>query len=265
MICSRPEWHLQSMLSNTNFIIICKRKDLKIYDREAVRDVAVLLGVGFDKIRKKYWDRLPAGWPPESCFQRIALAASGHLGFVSFMLKFVEDEEYDDPDGQLKTCVRFLGGDGIVGAINPLHALDLLYRQILSDIPTTRLPTTLRILGYIIFRPFGSHSYLSCDELAKLLDLDQVTFHRSLQNLHSVVDVGHSLRTYHGSFSDFLMDPNRSSQFCLKKEVVDYDFALQCLHWLGNDNRRPTWVSSYYICIMCGMLVVMCPTNLFLA
>ncbi|KAF9450016.1 hypothetical protein P691DRAFT_789971 [Macrolepiota fuliginosa MF-IS2] len=244
MVCSRPEWHLQTALSNSDFEIVCERQELKVHDPEAQADARHLLGAGFDKIREKYKDRLHNDWPDKDHLLQIATAASGHLGFAYFILRFIGDDQYSDPDSQLSVCIKFLSGGGTIGAMNPLHALDLLYRQILSDVPANTLPTTMRILGFFLFhRP----DEFSADTDAKFLNVDQTTFRRSLQNLHSVMYVPPvetsdktPLSIYHASFSDFLKDPNRSGKFCLNRQAVDYDFTLQCLHWIESNDVQAT-------------------------
>ncbi|KAF9439453.1 hypothetical protein P691DRAFT_837023, partial [Macrolepiota fuliginosa MF-IS2] len=239
MICSRPDWLLMTVLSNPDFMVTCRCEELNICDEEAQRGAQRLLEVEFDKIRRKYRDRLPVDWPPGYQRWRIAFIASGHLGFASFILRFIGDKEYDDPDGQLKACMTFLKGGRTVGPISPLHALDDLYRQVLSDVPANILSTTMRILGLVII---DRHGLDSANDQARFLGLDQVTFRRALQNLHSVVYVPPieesnttPLHTYHASFSDFLEDSNRSGQFYLDREAAKYDFALQCLHWFESN------------------------------
>ncbi|KAF9442217.1 hypothetical protein P691DRAFT_681947, partial [Macrolepiota fuliginosa MF-IS2] len=282
MICSRPEWHLQTALSNVDFEVVCERQELKVRDPEAQADVRHLLGVGFDKIREKYRDRLHNDWPDKDHLLQIATAASGHLGFASFILRFIGDNQYSDPDSQLNICVKFLSGGGIIGTMNPLHALDLLYRQILSDVPVITLPTTMRILGFFLFH---HPNRFPADDDAKFLNVDQTTFRRSLQNLHSVIHVPPAeesdktpLRIYHASFYDFLKDPNRSGKFCLNRQAVDYDFTLQCLYWIENHGMRATTTSPVptnrpgapmrftrdlveFSGRMRGVLVIGCPTT----
>ncbi|KAF9449135.1 hypothetical protein P691DRAFT_728405 [Macrolepiota fuliginosa MF-IS2] len=234
LITSRPEWHLRTMLSNPDFHTTCKREKLEVNDTEAQDDVRCLLRDELEKTRKKYWDRLPASWPPEHNLRQIAVTASGHLGFASFLLRFISDEQYSNPQGQLQVCMSFLGGGGTVGAINPLHALDLLYRKIFTDVPANVLPTTMRILGLLIlYSP-----QLSAEDHAKFLNIDLASFHRALQQLHSVVyipstdELCSNLRIYHASFSDFLKDSNRCGNFSLNENAVHYDVALQALHWM---------------------------------
>ncbi|KAF9443960.1 hypothetical protein P691DRAFT_763811 [Macrolepiota fuliginosa MF-IS2] len=186
-LCSRPEWHLESMISDPDYHVICKREELQLDNGEAQEDVRRLLEAEFDEIQKRY--RLPDGWPPEECFYGIVGAARGHLGFASFVLRFVGDKEYGDADNQLKVCMKFLRGGGALGGINPLHALDLLYRQILSDIPTGDLPTTMRILGLLIF-----FTLPSANDMADFLDLNPGKFHCLLERLHSVLHRSRSFR-----------------------------------------------------------------------
>ncbi|KAF9443318.1 hypothetical protein P691DRAFT_778954, partial [Macrolepiota fuliginosa MF-IS2] len=236
----RPDWHLMTVLSNPDFTVTCRREELNICDDEAQWDVQRLLEVEFDKIRQKYRDRLPVDWPSEYQRWRIASIASGHLGFASFILRFIGDKQYHNPDSQLGICMMFLKNGHTIGPISPLHALDDLYRQVLSDIPADILSTTMRILGLVII---DRHGLDSANDQARFLGLDQVTFRRALQNLHSVVYVPPDeesnttpLHIYHASFSDFLDDVGRSDKFHLSREAAKYNFALQCLRWIENDD-----------------------------
>ncbi|KAF9443538.1 hypothetical protein P691DRAFT_406659 [Macrolepiota fuliginosa MF-IS2] len=139
--------------------------------------------------------------------------------------------------------MMFLKGGHTVGPISPLRALDDLYCQVLSGVSVNILSTTMRILGLVVI---DRHGLGSADDQVRFLGLDQVTFRRALQNLHSVVYVppieesnATPLRIYHASFSDFLDDVRRSGEFHLNKEAAKYDFVLQCLHWIENDDGSP--------------------------
>ncbi|KAF9450019.1 hypothetical protein P691DRAFT_726831 [Macrolepiota fuliginosa MF-IS2] len=77
MVCSRPEWHLQTALSNSDFEVVCERQELKVHDPEARADVRRPPGTEFDRIRMKYKDRLPNDWPDNHHLFQIAVAASG--------------------------------------------------------------------------------------------------------------------------------------------------------------------------------------------
>jgi hypothetical protein len=237
LICSRPECHLKTRFSNADFPILCRRLEVPIDDSEAQNDVLRILRAEFGQIRCKYSDQLSNHWPPEAHLLRIATAASGHLGFASFIMKFIGDQEYDDPAGQLDVCMRFLGGPNSSITVNPLHALDLLFWQILSDIPSKILGTTLRILGFIIVFP---RKGICAQDLANFLSIDRGLFYQSLRLLYSLLNIPSSsdanrlpLRIAHASFSDFLLDPHRSRGLAISPQVVLCDTAIRGLDWLS--------------------------------
>ncbi|KAF9440302.1 hypothetical protein P691DRAFT_767957 [Macrolepiota fuliginosa MF-IS2] len=183
--CNRPEWHLESMILDPDYHVVCEREELKIDDGEAQEDVRWLLEAEFDKIQKRYRAQLPDGWLPEEYVDWIVSAVGGHLGFASFALRFIGDKGYSDPDGQLRVCMRFLHGGSVLGGMNPLHTLNLLYHQILLDIPADDLSTTMRILGFLIHVVLSS----SASGIAEFFDLDLGEFYHLLEQLHSVLHV----------------------------------------------------------------------------
>lgn len=75
-------------------------------------------------------------WPPEADMQRIIEVSSGYFACVSSIIDFVGDIQVNNPESQLKTCMKFIDGHGHV---NPLQALDSLYHKIVSEIPQESL------------------------------------------------------------------------------------------------------------------------------
>ncbi|KAF5351631.1 hypothetical protein D9756_007501 [Leucocoprinus leucothites] len=236
MVCSRPEWHLKSILSDVDCPVDCEQEEISVDDKEAQADVRRLLQSGLDKIRRQH--HLSPNWPSKEQLDLITSAASGHLGFASFILRFIADVNYGDPSEQFRLCVKVISGFGIdPGMLNPLEALDCLYHRILSDVPSKILPTTMRILGLSIL--YSGHS-LSAQDQALFLSLPRVSYDTALRQLHSVAYVPSSgeaavapLRLYHASFSDFLKDPIRSGKFWLDEGKVVHDVAIESLRHLG--------------------------------
>ncbi|KAF5348556.1 hypothetical protein D9756_009631 [Leucocoprinus leucothites] len=244
MICSRPEPHLTSAFSSKDCQKICLHTELEVDDDEARKDALCILRKGFADIRERYPDQLASDWPHPGDIYFIADRASGHLGFASFIIRFIGDEEYDNPSGQLEVCLKFLEHTGPSGHLNPLHPLDLLYTQILSDIPKATLPTTKRILG--LFTLYGNEGLTALIH-ANFLGLDQAAFYHSLQRLHSVVLVPPAseastqpIRIYHASFSDYLRDKTRSGEFVLDEGAIHLYVATRGLEWLSHFCKEPS-------------------------
>ncbi|KAF5347286.1 hypothetical protein D9756_009934 [Leucocoprinus leucothites] len=245
MICSRPEPDLKVAFSSGDCAAICVQEKLVVDDSEAQDDAFRILRKGFTEIREKYPDQVTQDWPAEEDVRFIADRASGHLGFVSFIIRFIGDKVYDDPPGQLEVCLRFLQRTGEPEDLNPLHALDLLYTQILSDIPSNVLPITQRILRLFIFH---NDENLSAAVHANFLGLKRATFYQALRRLHSVIIVPPAddaywkpIQIYHASFTDYLQDPSRSGKFVVDDKVVRYlDIALSGIKWLGCARQEPS-------------------------
>ncbi|KAJ3574139.1 hypothetical protein NP233_g1970 [Leucocoprinus birnbaumii] len=245
MVCSRPESHLKVVFSSSGLAGAVLRKKLQVDNKEAQADALRIIQKGFSDIRNRYPDHVDAGWPQESQVRFIAEQASGHLGFASFIIRFIGDEKYDDPSGQLDVCIDFLQRMGSSGfGPNPLHALDLLYSRILSDVQKNLLHYTDSILGMLVL--YGQEK-LSALTLANFLGLKKATFYGSLQRLHSVLMIpnpneahDNSIKVYHASFFDFLKDSARSGEFAVDEASIHFDIASSSFEWLRYYCKNPS-------------------------
>ncbi|EKM75287.1 hypothetical protein AGABI1DRAFT_116487 [Agaricus bisporus var. burnettii JB137-S8] len=228
IISSRQQAHLKPLLLQLH----CEREDLRMDDKESQQDVECVLRDGFRRIYEKYRANFDTHWPPENDLLRIIEVSSGFFAFGSNIIDFVGDSQVHNPESQLKTCMKFLDRRTHV---SPLQALDLLYHQILSEIPPESLPTTMRVLGMSILYP---HHSLPAQAQANFFSLDRHELIQAFRGLHSVLDVPSALdaHTYsihflHTSFADFLKDAERSRGFCIKPAKVHFDIALHALQW----------------------------------
>ncbi|KAF5348461.1 hypothetical protein D9756_009607 [Leucocoprinus leucothites] len=244
MICSRPEPHLTSVFSSADCRGIYRHERLEVDDGEAQKDALRILRKGFADIRERYSDQLAHDWPHVSHIDFIAERASGHLGFASFIIRYIGDPEYGGPSHQLDTCLKFLTRTGDLGDTNPLRDLDCLYTQIFSDIPAATLPTTQLILGLFIL--YGNER-LTALVHANFLGLDQATFYHSLRRLYSVVQVPlpsdsstQPIQIYHASFSDYLRNKARAGKFVLDEGAIHLYVATRGLEWLGHCRKEPS-------------------------
>ncbi|KAF5363491.1 hypothetical protein D9756_001031 [Leucocoprinus leucothites] len=245
LIYSRPEWHFRTIVSDVDFPAACEKKEIPINNAEAQADARHILEGELAKVRKQYEGFLPADWPSRQDVDRLCKAASGHLGYVSFMARFIGDEEVGDPEKQLRICTRIASGLGVDGGtqINPLEALDRLYGRVLSDVPAAVLPVTMQILSASLNYRDGLYLKFVCDQADYLL-LTQASYYGALRPLHSVLCVpppseasSKALQFYHASFTDYLRDPARSGKFHIRRDTDNLNSAVRCLRWLGKNNN----------------------------
>ncbi|KAJ3565440.1 hypothetical protein NP233_g7633 [Leucocoprinus birnbaumii] len=230
MICSRPDPQITAVFVALEHKTIYLQEEIDVDEPEAQKDASCILHKGFIAIRRRFPHQLDRTWPDQRHVRFIAERASGHLGFASFILRFIGDTRYSNPARQ--------SGDR-----DPLHPLDLLYTRIPSDIPKDTLPDTLLVLGVLILH---GNEQLTAHVLANFLGLDQAAFYSSLHYLHSVLlvpmpDKAHiaCIRVYHASFSDFLRDKARSGQYCLDEEAVHLYVVTRGLQWLRYFSHYP--------------------------
>ncbi|KAJ3564363.1 hypothetical protein NP233_g8341 [Leucocoprinus birnbaumii] len=248
MICSRPEPQITVALAGITSNMI--EEKIEVDDSEAQSDALRILTQGFADIRKNYPYQLDHAWPEQSQVFFIAKKASGHLGFASFIIRFIGDAQYDNPARQLDVCLEFLRSASSNSDLNPLHALDLLYARILSDIAEDTLPTTQQILRLFLLYNGDKHSTALLH--ANFLGLSRAAFYSSLQRLHSVLSVpppetahNDSIRAYHASFFDYVRDRGRSGRFFLDEGAVHSYVATRGLQWLNHFSLRPSGQSTW--------------------
>ncbi|KAF9445000.1 hypothetical protein P691DRAFT_806342 [Macrolepiota fuliginosa MF-IS2] len=241
LICSRPEAHLQYTFSRVAY---CGREKL-LLDDECRRDVDRYLHDELARIKDEYADITPALWPSEDQFDELSSSASGLFVFASTGVKYIGDPTHADPVNQLKKLLSFLKHADAIGANNPLATLDLLYTQILNDVPEEKFPTTQRILGYLINGVQVPIFYQPTQVVCNFLHIDKSAFYSALRKLHSVIAVPAPedasktlLRFHHASFQDFLKDPNRSGRFVADVRKASVDAAKLGLFWHSIDTTR---------------------------
>lgn len=154
--------------------------------------------------------QLGEGWPTLHEVDALVHLSSGLFIFAATAVKFIQDEIYSDPQGQLACLLSTIATSNS----SSHHLLDQLYLQVLNNAypdVSTDLACRLKIaLGSIVLL----QSPLSPLDIEQLLGLN-IPLHRTLQRLHSVVIYPTTNREaicpIHPSFCDFLTDPAQCS------------------------------------------------------
>lgn len=237
LVCSRPEWHLKGLFSDTR--ISCYRDEISI-DDEARQDVQEFLTAEFEEIRRMFPDVVPSQWPSETQLRQLGRAASGLFVVASTVTMFVEKGTHDNPVSRLQLCLDFIAKALAPDEVNPLRALDLLYEQIMNDIPSGARPIAMRIICLRVLYPRAD---LSVCLQSNFLGLDQASFYSALQGLHSVLLIPpqeyaskYGIHFHHASFADFLKDRRRSGQFHTFLDEAYCDIAICALRWYNAMN-----------------------------
>lgn len=223
IIASRPEAHLKPSFSKVNTHIgTFWELEVSIDSVESSRDVRRYLRAQFLDIRENYGHALPHPWPSERDFSTIARASSGLFVFASTLIGYLLG---GDPASRLEHILHVimkLSSQTFDIRRHPFLMLDLLYLQIMEDIPKEILPITKRLLGFYLVEALLTvdRKPLPLLVAGNTLELDQHKTYAALRKLHSVLacpppdETEHQpLRFYHASFLDFLSDASRSQGY----------------------------------------------------
>ncbi|KAJ3560589.1 hypothetical protein NP233_g10738 [Leucocoprinus birnbaumii] len=207
VIASRPEPHItQAMLRAKNVLSGQYRGyHIPVDSEEGVRDVEHFLHSEFTRIRRSFPSIMPS------------------FCICIHSYRYIDDPSYGNPVSRLNLIISILQkqsprpGNGR----HPFQALDVIYAQIMADIPGEVLLTTRNILSYIavLNRMDDRESTLvTCN----ILGLEQHEFYGSLQKLYSVLAfpepreaMTRPIRFLHTSFLDYLENLDASNPFKL--------------------------------------------------
>ncbi|KAF9442193.1 hypothetical protein P691DRAFT_503790 [Macrolepiota fuliginosa MF-IS2] len=228
VIASRPEAHLIGALRylKENFqdhpadFLEC---EIPIDSDDAAQDVERYLHTEFTKIRKDNPDAFPhstSTWPSEDDFLKVAGASSGLFVFASTVTKYIS---VDRPASRLKLITSLIDQCKLNStriSSKPFTLLDMLYTQVMSDIPEDLLPVAKSLLGYFHLLTEQSLFLNGLVVACNILGLRQDEAYDALRKLHSVLSCphpgnaeDHGIKFFHTSFSDFLFDRSRSQNY----------------------------------------------------
>ncbi|KAM3561804.1 hypothetical protein ARSEF4850_003037, partial [Beauveria asiatica] len=214
-ITSRPELPIRLSFKD----MVGKYQDVPLHQiPESVieHDISAFFHSEFARIRVDYNSQafdnqqLPLDWPGEQIIQSLVDMAVPLFIFAATVCRFVADETWPDPIGQLSKVLNYhRGGD------SELDRLDSTYLPVLgqlavgkTDSTKSRLVTGFqRLIGTIILLA----EPLSALSLSQLLDVSTTSITGVLNGLHAVLDIPSKahlpIRLFHLSFRDFLTDP----------------------------------------------------------
>ncbi|KAF9444225.1 hypothetical protein P691DRAFT_356889 [Macrolepiota fuliginosa MF-IS2] len=232
VIASRPEAHLMAALRKlkgsfrdrpTEFWEL----EIPADSNDAAQDIERYLHTEFTKIREGSPDSFPtpaSTWPSDGDFLKAARASSGLFVFASTLTKYIS---VDRPPSRLRLIISLIDRstlDFTRISQRPFSLLDILYTQIMSDIPEDLLSVAKSLLGYYRFVSEGLISGKGLVIACNVLGLCQDEVYDALRKLHSVLkcpspgNARHGIEFFHASFPDFLFDHSRSQCYYVDLE-----------------------------------------------
>lgn len=226
VIASRPETHLRTQfLKVEEGVAGFWELEVPIDSEESLRDVERYLHREFSDMHENYPDSIPPLWPSESDFLKVSEASSGLFLFASTLVGYLLG---GDPVSRLRhvTClIKATRTQTIDPEQNPFQNLDILYTQIMSDVPKEVLSTTKLLLGFYLLQT--SRRSIPLLRASNILGLEQYEVYAALRKLRSVLncpphqEAAHRpVEFLHASFSEFLLDPSRSDTFSIGSNEI---------------------------------------------
>ncbi|KAK4033059.1 vegetative incompatibility protein HET-E-1 [Parachaetomium inaequale] len=189
---------------------------------------------------------LPLEWPGSEVVHTLVQMAVPLFIFAATVCRFIQESGYD-PRQQLVQVLQYQSRIHQ----SEIDKLDATYRPVLdrllvgSEAAKRSVVARFRaVVGSIVLLA----EPLSIRSLAQLLDIPEDAVFHQLQPLHSVLRIPASadsespVRTFHLSFRDFLVDPDKANKqeeypFWVDDRETHEGLAVRCLELLSTEDR----------------------------
>jgi hypothetical protein len=180
--------------------------------KQSFADIETYFHNEFARIHCEHQDTMasiPTPWPSPEVMDLLVEKSSGYFVDASTVIKFVDDKYF-------RPTERLAAVQNPTPTNSPFEALDQLYIQILSGVPTEFRSRVGDILQCAIMFDFKLKPF----QLDQLFDLQPGEVQLVFRGLHSVLEIDSTsgISVHHASFLDFLQDPRRSSIFHVNLE-----------------------------------------------
>ncbi|KAJ7280852.1 hypothetical protein C8J57DRAFT_1564069 [Mycena rebaudengoi] len=225
LIASRPEWHIRQIFEDPLFEDLYHSFDVT----QSFKDVKKYLCDEFSRIHREHRETMGsiAGpWPSQEVIDKLVRKSSGYFIYATTIIRFVDDQNFR-PTERLEILKQESHSE------SPFGALDQLYTQILSTVPT-HWPL-IPILRALCFCDFS----LTPTRVEQLLELNPGDVHLALRNLHCLFLVPNiknnisPIGVHHASLQDFLNDATRAGVFYVSDPEYQVDIARRVLKALS--------------------------------
>ena len=194
-------------------------------EAQSSEDIRTYLTYQFQQIALRYPRSLSSDWPGPEVLIQMTGTAAGLFIWAATVIRFID---LGQPKQRLGLVLE---GDG-TGDMAALY--EQILRTSFGSLSGQELENLCSILGAIIL----AKTPLSFLTLVGLLSMDDSTVEQICIGLQSVLESQSVLIFHHQSFSDFLIDPARStSKFFVKREQETRNLTMACLRTMRDELR----------------------------
>jgi hypothetical protein len=225
-------------------------------------DIAIFLKDNLRQIRKELGRE--AGWPGDEVVENLVRSASGLFIWASTACRFIrggrrfaadrlsvllKDRSVDDSAADPSTDDSSTDGAAIDSAVTPEEQLNSIYTIVLENSALNYTKPERKKWYKLLRQTIGAiillSSPLSAFSLASLLDVQGEGIIRTLDDLHSILDIPkpkdrfRPLRLHHPSFRDFLLNKERCGKHFYVDEMKAHRMlADNCIRLMSNSLKR---------------------------
>ena len=235
LIASRPHTNIRYAFSSDAFRSIMRTLPLE-HDYQSTQDIRHYLTSSFGEIRRKH-AYLPSSWPKADDIEVLVEKSSGQFIYAATVIRYIARGHHGH-EKRLDIVLKLRLPDNSAA---PFAMLDALYLQIFRSVGD-EIEKVKEILGALVF--------LKVD-INKLEVLENFFSYRPgelasiMGDMHALVCIpdsrSESVKIYHASLPDFLLDPTRSQSFHLHAASVYLNLAQQCITRVDKDGSPAQW------------------------
>jgi len=230
LIASRPELEIRDTFNSDILRPITHTLPLE-HDYQSVEDIRQFLTSKFQKLHVTR-PHLSQSWPPKADIDNLVEKSSGQFIYAATVIRYIESRRHL-PEERLTTVLELKSS----GTDTPFAALDALYLQIFSSVEHDQLDNVLKIFSALIL--IKKETVDIRTSLEELFGYRPGQLESVMGDMVALVDIPterhhSSIRIYHASLPDFLLDPSRSRMFFLDPPRAYANLTFQCLRSYRN-------------------------------
>jgi len=224
LIASRPHTNIRYAFSSNEFRSIIHTLPLE-HDYQSTEDIRHYFTSSFEKIRSKYV-YLPSSWPKADDIEVLVEKSSGQFIYAATVIRYLTRGHHGH-EKRLDIILKLRPPDN---SATPFAMLDALYLQIFWSVGD-EIEKVKEILGALVFLKVDINKLEVLEEFFNYRPGELASI---MGDMHALVHIpdsrSKSVKIYHASLPDFLLDPTRSQSFHLHATSVYLNLAQRCIN-----------------------------------